>query len=339
MLGSCDVSLSSRYDLAVLDLDGVVYVGPQAVPGAPGHLSRAREAGMALAFVTNNAARTPGSVAEHLRSLGVEAAPEDVVTSAQAASRLLAEDLEPGAPVYVIGGEGLYQALEEQGLRALTSLDGAEPQAVVQGYGPQMPWRQVVMGAILVARGLRWVATNTDATIPTDVGIGPGNGALVDLVARFSEREPEVAGKPESPLFRETLIRVGGERPLMVGDRLDTDILGARRLGWDSLVVLTGVTDLATLVAAPPDQRPTYVAADLAGLAEPQPAPEPAAGGERVELGGWSAEVAQGELVVSGDGSADDWWRVVASAGWSHLDSSGEPVAVAGLQPPAGRGH
>ena len=144
----------------------------------------------------------------------------------------------------------------------------------MQGYGPDMPWKQVMRGAGLVGSGLPWVASNTDMTIPTATGSGPGNGALVKLVAEFAGREPEVAGKPQPPLFRETLTRVGGEHPLVVGDRLDTDIEGAVTMGWDSLLVLTGVTGLEELVAAGPDVRPTYVAPDLAALAQPQPAPE-----------------------------------------------------------------
>ena len=139
---------------------------------------------------------------------------------------------------------------------------------MVQGYGPDMPWKQVMQGAILVASGLPWVASNTDMTIPTATGVGPGNGTLVRLIAEYAERQPQVAGKPMSPLFAETITRVGGDRPLMVGDRLDTDIEGAVTMGWDSLLVLTGVTGLEELVRARKEERPTYIAPDLAALAE-----------------------------------------------------------------------
>ena len=115
-----------------------------------------------------------------------------------------------------------------------------------------------------------------------------------------------------SPLFAETITRVGGDRPLVVGDRLDTDIEGAVTMGWDSLLVLTGVTGLEELVRARKEERPTYVAPDLAALAEPQPAPEHVEGG--ATLGGWTATVDDDRLTVSGDGSAADWWRVVAVA-------------------------
>jgi glycerol 3-phosphatase-2 len=212
-----------------------------------------------------------------------------------------------------------------------------DPVAVVQGYGPDMPWRQVVAGAILVRDGLPWVASNTDLTIPTADGIGPGNGTLVRLVAEYAEREPVVAGKPEPPLLEETLRRVGGERPLMVGDRLDTDIEGARRVGWDSLLVLTGVTGLAELVGARAEHRPTYLAPDLAGLGEPQQAP--ALDDGVATLGGWSARVDEGALVVDGSGEPGDWWRVVATAAWAHLDERGEVADPSGVRvPDQGRG-
>ncbi len=274
MLGSSDQVLWDAYDVAMLDLDGVVYIGRDAVPGAPAHLARARAAGMQLAYVTNNASRPPSSVAAHLRDLGIEVADDDVVTSAQAAARLLSEQLDEGAAVFLVGGEGLEVALREQGLEPVqdaTLPDGSKPAAVVSGFHGDLRWATVIAGAILVREGLPWVASNTDLTVPTPQGPGPGNGALVGVVARFAEREPVVAGKPEPPLFEETLRRVGGSLPLVVGDRLDTDIEGANRTGYDSLLVMTGVTGLRELCAATPEARPTYVAADLGALARPQP--------------------------------------------------------------------
>ena len=331
MLLRCETPLSQAYDLAMLDLDGVVYIGPDPVPGAAEHLRSAAGAGMHLAYVTNNAARTPADVADHLRDLGVEVAPEDVVTSAQAAARLLGDRLEPGAHVFVIGGDGLAEALREQGLTPVQDNTDAVA-AVASGYHPDLRWKTVIDGAILVERGLPWVASNTDMTVPTPQGPGPGNGVLVEAVARFADREPEVAGKPRPPLFEETLRRVGGERPLVVGDRLDTDIAGAVAVGHDSLLVMTGVTDARALVAAGPDQRPSYVAADLAALGRPQPAPEDRDG--EVVLGGWRGFARDGRLDVEGEGELDDWWRVVAVAAWAHLDRHGQPVEVG--DPPQG---
>lgn len=334
-----DRSLLESYDLLVLDLDGVVYVGGEAVPGAAAALGRARDAGATLAFVTNNAARTPATVAAHLRDLGVQARSSDVVTSAQAAVRLVSQRVPGGGAVFVIGGEGLEEALRERDLRPVTRAEDLPEEgaaAVVQGYGPQMPWRQVVEGALLVRAGVPWVASNTDMTIPTDRGIGPGNGTLVRLLADYAGVEPAVAGKPEPALFEETLDRVGGSRPLVVGDRLDTDIAGAVRLGWDSLLVLTGVTGLAELVAAPADMRPTYIGHDLGALddAALRPVSGTLRGPDRDAGDGWRVEVRDGRLVVEGAGSVTSWWGAVARAAWDHLDATGRPADPSGVRPP-----
>jgi HAD superfamily hydrolase (TIGR01450 family) len=323
VLSPAERPLDELYDIAVLDLDGVVYVGDGAVPGAVEALASARRHGMTLAFLTNNAARPPAAVAAHLRELGVPADGTDVVTSAQAAARLLASQVPEGSRVYVIGGAGLHEALRERGLVPVVRVDD-EPAAVIQGYGPDMPWRQVIDGAILVKDGLPWVASNMDLTVPTPHGPGPGNGALVNLVATYAGRRPQVAGKPERPLFDETLARVGGTRPLVVGDRLDTDIDGALRVGWDSLLVMTGVTSVHDLVALAADRRPTYVGADLGCLAHPVAAPVVDATGCRV--GSWTARVDGGRLVVTGDGDRHDWWRAAAAALWTHLDATGAPA-------------
>lgn len=331
MLKESHEPLWSVYDLAMLDLDGVVYIGPHAVPGVPEHLAAAAAAGMHLAYVTNNAARPPAAVAEHLTDLGIPADEADVVTSAQAAARLLAESLEPGSPVFVIGGPGLFEALEEERLRPVQSTDD-EPLAVVSGYFADLRWGTVSQGAILVREGLPWVATNLDMSVPTPRGHGPGNGVLVEAVGRFAGREPVVAGKPMSPLFRETQRRVGGSRPLVVGDRLDTDIEGAQNAGLDSLLVLTGVTGVAELVAAAPGRRPSYISAGLEGLGVPHGVPVAHDGGH--ELGGWRAVAGHGRVKVDGAGAPGDWWRVLAQAAWAHLDETGESVDPDLLAPP-----
>lgn len=261
--------LAERYDTALLDLDGVVYRGKDAVPHAVETLLAAASAGMHLAYVTNNASRTPEAVAAHLVDLGLPARPEEVVTAAQAVARLIAEQVPDGARVLALGGEGLRQALKSHGL---TLVDGADddPAAVVQGYVPETSWRDLAEVAYAVGRGVPWFASNVDSTMPTARGIAPGNGALVGAVAAACGGWPTVAGKPEPALHRETMLRTHAKRPLVVGDRLDTDIEGANRAGVDSLLVLTGVTGLDQLRAAPAHQQPTYVSADLRGLLDPE---------------------------------------------------------------------
>jgi len=186
--------------------------------------------------------------------------------------------------------------------------------------------------ATLIRNGLPWTATNTDLTLPTGDGLAPGHGLLVRLISDFAEVEPVVAGKPQRPLLDETRRRVEGEHPLMVGDRLDTDISGAHNADVDSLLVMTGVTSLSDLVAAPAEQRPTWIGHDLTVLA--RPGVRATSRGTRWSADGWSAGVDDGRVVVEGDGSPDAWWTVVAKAGWGHLDETGDAPDVSGLTAP-----
>jgi HAD superfamily hydrolase (TIGR01450 family) len=263
------------YDSALLDLDGVVYVGPDPVPGVSAALSEARARGIKLAFVTNNASRTPEAVARRLVDLGVEARADEVITSAQAAARYLAEHLDLGARVLIVGTDALSEAVCEQGLTAQweAESDGAVVDAVVQGYSPDTTWRMLAEGAVAIERGALWVATNTDATVPSRRGPLPGNGALVAALRHATGAEPTVTGKPDPTMHRELMLRTGADNPLVVGDRLDTDIEGANAVGCDSLLVLSGVTTPAQLLSAPARLRPSYLAADAAGLLDRHPEP------------------------------------------------------------------
>jgi glycerol 3-phosphatase-2 len=315
----------TAYDTAMLDLDGVVYIGGDAVAGAAEHLERARRAGMHLAFVTNNASRTPAQVAERLRAFKVPADPADVVTSAQAAARMMARLVPPGAKVLVVGGEGLVNALTEYDLHTVSSADD-DPAGVISGFHPDLDWRLLAEGAVAVGRGLPWVASNTDLTLPTARGLVPGNGTMVAAITTATGRSPQVAGKPQTPLFDETVRRVGAARPLVVGDRLDTDIEGANNSGAHSLLVMTGVTDLEAVAAAPACQRPTYVSVDLAGLAAAQTRVEILASAPLgVECGGWRASVDDaGTVQLAGSGATDDGLRAAVAAAWEWLNHHGE---------------
>lgn len=327
MLSSTTEPLARLHDLVMLDLDGVVYVGGAGVPGAAESLAAVREEGVRLAFVTNNASRPPQAVADHLVEVGVPADVDDVVTSAQAAAREIRSRFGDGARVAAVGGRGLLEALAAEELAVVDV--GHEADVVATGYGPDVLWRDIMAAGIAVRDGTPWVASNTDSTIPTPAGLGPGHGVLVDMLRRFSGVDPVVAGKPSPPLLRTTLERCGASAPLMVGDRVDTDIEGGRAVGVPTLLVMTGVTDAAELAACPPQARPTYLAADLSGLLEAQP--EVALEPGRARVGGWTAEVGEGDVSVTGAGTSSDWWRAVAAGLWQHLDTTGSPVDAARL--------
>jgi HAD superfamily hydrolase (TIGR01450 family) len=319
--------LHTAYDTALLDLDGVVYAGGEAIAHAVESLTAARSDGMRLAYVTNNAARTPQAVAEHLSRLGVPAEAEEVVTSAQAVARLIADEVPAGSKVLAVGGEGLLAALRERGLQPVESADDA-PVAAVQGYGPELRWSQLAEMAHAVNSGVPWFASNTDLTIPTARGVAPGNGAAVEVVRIATGGTPRVAGKPLPPMHRETVIRTGAKRPLVVGDRLDTDIEGANASGVDSLLVLTGVTKAAALLAAEPRHRPTYVAADLRGLLTPHP---PVSwDGSQARCGGWtvsaSAASSSPSLDLAGSGDPLDALRALCCAAWTAPSSDLDPT-------------
>ena len=330
MLEECRTPIVDAHDLVMFDLDGVVYVGNDAIEGVAEKVDRIRASGRHVAFVTNNAARTPDQVSEKLVGMGVHAEPADVVTSAQAAARVLADAHGEGARILMLGGDGLRVALVEAGLEPVEDPDGAV--AVASGYGPDVRWRHIMRVASLVRDGLPYVASNADMTIPTAYGLAPGHGVLVQTITGFAGVEATVAGKPEKPLMEETVLRVGGNRPIVVGDRLDTDIEGAHAIGVPSLLVLTGVTWLEEIATARLELRPTYISPDLAGLFEPHPAPSVDDG--RAALGGWSGAVVDGRLEVDGAGSDADWWRVAATACWLHLDEAGEPADVTDTVPP-----
>lgn len=314
----------------MFDLDGVVYVGSAAVTGAADAIRAWRDAGRSVAFVTNNASRPPQKVADHLVELDVPATVDDVVTSAQAVAGVLAERFGTGSEVAVLGGAGLLEAVDAAGLVVVGVDDDAV--AIVTGYGPEVVWADIMQAAVRTRGGLPWFASNTDMTIPTAYGTAPGHGVLVEMLMRFSGVEPVVAGKPEPPLLEQTMRRLGSRDALMVGDRLDTDIAGGNAVAVDTLLVLTGVTGLAELASAAPDERPTYLSSDLGGLLIAHPVVTIDEHG--ANCGGWTASTGGGALVVTGRGKVDDWWRASAVALWRHLDDNGSPARIDSVEPP-----
>ena len=321
-------ALHEKYDVALLDLDGVVYIGGAPIPGAPEALHEAKRRGMRLAYVTNNASRTPAAVAALLSHMNVPAHPDDVVTSAQAAARLLAEKLPERAPVLVIGATALRLAVRERGLRPVSTA-AERPLAVVEGYSPGVGYASLAEGGLAVRAGALFVGTNADSTIPGPHGIAPGNGSLLQVIAHATGTSPLIAGKPEPPLHRESVIRTGARNPLVVGDRLDTDIEAAYRASTDSLLVLTGVSRPAELLLAPPRQRPTYVAENLDALLRPYP--EIARTDEGFACGGWTAlRHPSGQLALKGTGAAIDGLRALCAAAWDAARDAGDGAGSAG---------
>ncbi len=297
--------LIAGYDGVVCDLDGVVYRGADAVHGAPEALQHMVARGIRVVYATNNASRVPAEVAAQIAGIGAPAAASDVVSSAQAGAARLAGQLDEGAAVLALGGDGVVEALRDAGLRPVSlddhdggvGLDGVK--AVLQGLGRNLRVRDFETAARLLTAGLPWVATNDDATLPLPWGQSPGNGAYVDLLAAALRRRPEVVGKPHPPLYRLALERLGTSAPrtLAVGDRIGTDIVGAEAAGLDSAWVLTGVDRPSDLVAS--ESSPTYVLTSLAQLLQPYAVPVSDAGGwqcggARVTCEGAALSVEQG---------------------------------------------
>jgi glycerol-1-phosphatase len=261
--------LIDGYDLVIFDLDGVVYLIDQPIPGAVEAIARLHEAGIPVAYATNNASRRAADVAALLTGMGIPATADEVLTSAGASAAVLADRLPAGAPVLVVGADALRAEIEAVGL---TVVDGADerPVAVAQGYGPAIGWADLAEASVAIRAGAFWLATNTDKTLPSPRGPLPGNGSLVAALRTALDRDPDViVGKPSPALFTTAAERVKATKALVVGDRLDTDLEGAVRAGMDGLLVLTGVHTIEDLRDAPAEQKATFVAKDLSGLFNP----------------------------------------------------------------------
>ncbi|HVQ17770.1 MAG TPA: HAD-IIA family hydrolase [Actinomycetes bacterium] len=317
--------LIDTFDGLLLDLDGVVYVGSVPVSGAVESLRSAADVGLHLGFVTNNAARSAASVAEQLRSFGLPCQTSQVVTSAQLAADWLAARFPQGAAVLAVGGPGLISAVQDVGLDPV-SRAAQQPVAVVQGFGPDVGWRQLAQASIALAEDIPWVATNVDLTVPTPAGRALGNGALVAALTAATGRSPDaVTGKPAGEVFTAAASRWKLRRPLVVGDRLDTDIEGAHAAGLPSLLVLTGVTAAADLLTAPPPHRPDFIGEDLGVLLRAYP--PVTVGPSAVSVNGWRATTVSGRLTITGEGDRQDAVRAACRAAWRAWDA-GEPLDV-----------
>jgi HAD superfamily hydrolase (TIGR01450 family) len=276
-----DGTLAGRFRGVVFDLDGVVYLGDEVIEAAPAALDQVRGLGVAVAFVTNNSYRPPDLVVEKLHRLGVKAAPEEVLTSSQALVRLLGGPAGlAGVKVLVVGGPGLRQALEAAGARLVDGPAWREAEVVAVGFDPDLTYARVRDATLAIRAGARFVGSNPDTTLPAPDGLWPGAGATLALLGASTGVRPEVAGKPERALLDTAAAAIGPGPYLMVGDRADTDLDGAHRLGWATALVLSGVTRVADLpdLAAAPD----HLLRDVGGLLDPPgPAVRPATGAER----------------------------------------------------------
>lgn len=335
MIRRPNLSLLDRYDTLLLDLDGTLMHGARPIPGAADAVETARSAGRTVVFATNNASRSPAQVVDHLATVGVTAAEDEIVTSPQIAVRLLTENLASGARVLVVGGESLAEEVRAAGLEPVSE-DAEDVVAVVQGWDRSVGWEILAQGAYALERGARWMATNIDSTLPTEQGLAPGNGSMVAVLRHATGLEPEVAGKPEPGMFTVAAQQRRSRSPLVVGDRLDTDIEGGNRADIDTLLVLTGVSTLEEALRAAPVQRPTWVLPDMTTLSKP--CPGAFVEGDRARCGAVSATWRDGDIVAGGPREDPRTARAVlalisthcADDAWTGrlLDDAGEDIAL-----------
>ncbi len=314
-------TLAQEHDCLLLDLDGTVFRGQEPTTGAVETLAAVTSRTL---YVTNNASRSSDEVAQHLRAMGFAAAADDVVTSAQSAAHLLADRLPAGAPVLIVGTESLAAEIENVGLKPVRQWSD-DPVAVAQGHSPETAWPDLAEAALAIRGNAFWVAANVDRTLPSERGLLPGNGSMVAALQAATDREPTVAGKPQPRLLTDALSRGDFRNPLVVGDRLDTDIAGANAAGVPSLLVLSGVSTASEAVRAVVGERPNYIAADLRSLYD-------RADGLRVGPNpAWRVEIGEAAVTVHNTGSEPrdslTVVRATANAVWNSA-LSGQPFAI-----------
>jgi HAD superfamily hydrolase (TIGR01450 family) len=312
--------LIDSFDSLLLDLDGVVYRGKKAIAGAVESITKAQQLGKSVGYITNNASRTPSQIAMQLREFGISVEDHQIIGSARAAAKLLAGKIPSGSKVLVVGGEGLRTEVEALGFSLVASSEEL-PSAVIQGFSPEVGWKDLAEAAFAIQNGAIWIATNQDWTLPLEKGIAPGNGTLVGAVHTAVGILPEFAGKPFRPIFDAALSELGFQKPLVIGDRLDTDIKGAVAAGLESAAVLTGIVGNKELLGAKSDERPNYILTDLSELFSDYPKPKRTK--SSVSFGQSEVEIIGDRLMISaGNPSAVDTIRAATDLVWS----SGRPI-------------
>ncbi len=312
--------LITKYDSLLLDLDGVVYRGRQAILGAAEAIKKAQELGKKVGYITNNASRTPAQIADQLRGYGISLRDEDIIGSARAAAKLLSAKVKTGSKVLVVGGDGLRAEVSAAGFEIVSKSED-RPVAVIQGFSPEVGWKDLAEAAFAIENGAIWIATNQDWTLPLEKGIAPGNGTLVGAVHTAVGILPEFAGKPFTPIFDTALAELELEKPLVIGDRLDTDIKGAISAALDSAVVMTGIVTNKDLLGAKGDERPTYILNNLSDLFFDYPSAKHKkqsviVGSSEVEL------IGDRLLLTAGNPQSIDTIRAATDLVWS----SGRPI-------------
>ena len=256
-----------KYSNFLLDMDGVIYLNQQPIPEAIAFVGRLREMRKGILFLTNNSKYTRSEYREKLAGMGIEAGEEEFMTASVATAAFLAEnhDLE-GRTAYVIGGRGLVEALSGTRLRLLTGEDGRSADFVIVGWDTELTYDKLRIASLALHAGATFIATNYDATFPAPDGLWPGAGSIVAALETAAGREALVVGKPSVYIMQAALTEMGGkaDTTLMIGDRLETDILGGWRAGLDTCLVLTGVATLEDLEGYKP--QPDLVVESLLEL-------------------------------------------------------------------------
>lgn len=314
------MSLLTDYDAMLLDLDGTVWEGGRAIPGAVDVINTAD---LPTVYVTNNAARAAEVVASRLQGIGLPASAADVLTSAQAAVELAVADVPAESAVLVLGTDSFRQLAEQAGFRVVESADD-EPVAVLQGHNPETGWAQLSEAALAIRAGARYIASNLDSSLPSERGLLVGNGSMVAAVVSATGVTPLSAGKPGPAMFHSAAGKLDSKRPLVVGDRLDTDIEGGVTAGMDTFQVLTGVSGPKALLAAPLHQRPVFIGESMTDLyregAELRVGPQ----------GGFAARIDGAELVLSGGGPGATSIHALRTALAVTWGSGGEVTTIRG---------
>jgi HAD superfamily hydrolase (TIGR01457 family) len=329
--------VARRYDAVLFDLDGVVYRGDEPIASAPATIESLRNLGTPVVFLTNNSSRTPELVAAQLSAMGVKARPEEIVTSGRATAAMLEEEGGAGSSAFVIGEAGVREALRAVGIILLDG-EPARSDLVVVGWDRSVDYSKLRTASLLVERGARLIGTNADASYPAPDGLWPGAGAILAAVTTTTGALPTIAGKPARPMFEAAARMVSATRPLVVGDRLDTDIAGAAAMGWDSMLVLSGASTPSDVIRSA--ALPSYVARDLTGILgrappasfRPAVARDAAALAELLRSSGLSAEGLEGRLtdtLVSDDPDRGTPLPLTATACLQTVESFGILRSVA----------